>query len=50
MKKGYIVVRCETCETEYEMPDMGRRIIMEDCPICRDAEKSIKNILKEMEM
>ena len=43
-----IIVKCQKCGMEYEMPAITTdEVIMEDCPVCKDLEKSMKELLKE---
>jgi len=38
-------VKCQRCGTEYEMPDIPNvNPIMEDCPICKDLEKTMREM------
>jgi len=29
------IVKCKRCGTEYKMPDLGVKVVMEDCPVCK---------------
>ena len=37
-------VKCKRCGTEYEMPPIVENVIMEDCPVCKDLDKSMKEL------
>jgi hypothetical protein len=39
------IVKCKKCGTEYEMPDIGQDVIMEDCPVCQELEKTMKKLI-----
>ena len=43
-----IIVKCERCGTEYEMPDIGIKPIMKDCPICKQVDKMAKDVLGDL--
>jgi hypothetical protein len=40
------IVKCKRCGTEWEMPDIiGIDIaVMEDCPVCRELDATMKRI------
>jgi len=44
MREGYILVKCRKCGTEYEMPDVGVKVTMDDCPTCKEIEASLKKL------
>ena len=37
-------VKCRKCGTEYEMPPIAKEVIMEDCPVCKDLDKKLKEL------
>lgn len=43
-----MIIKCRTCGSEYEMPDIGVKPIMEDCPVCKKAKKAVDEVLKEI--
>ena len=43
-----IIVKCKKCGAEYEMPDIGVKPIMEDCPVCKDLDKTMKKLLGDL--
>jgi len=43
-----IKVKCIRCETEYEMPNIGVRPTMQNCPVCRDIDRQMQNILGDL--
>lgn len=40
-----MIVKCKRCGTEYEMPDIAENVVMEDCPVCKEIEESMKKLL-----
>jgi hypothetical protein len=36
------IVKCKRCGTEYEMPDIGVDVVMEDCPVCKELDAMMK--------
>jgi hypothetical protein len=44
-----IIVKCIRCGTEYEMPDIDVQPVMQNCPICRDIDRQLQNILGEFD-
>jgi len=45
--KKFRIVKCKKCGTEYQMPDIypDKEINMEDCPVCKDISKKLKELL-----
>ena len=39
------IVKCQKCGTEYEMPPIAENVVMEDCPVCQDLDRKMKEIL-----
>jgi len=42
-----MIVKCKRCGTPYEMPDIvadGTKVIMKECPVCRDLDKKMKEM------
>ena len=40
------IVKCKRCGTEYEMPDIGVEVTMEDCSVCKDLDKKMKEMFR----
>ena len=43
-----MIVKCLTCGAEYEMPDIGKKVVMNDCPTCREAKDMVDEFLKDL--
>ena len=43
-----ITVTCQTCGSQYEMPDIGVKPIMKDCPACIEADRMAKEVLGDL--
>ena len=43
-----IIVKCEYCGTEYEMPNIGVKPIMKDCPVCRELDEKMSELLGDL--
>lgn len=37
-------VKCKRCGTEYDMPDIGVPVTMEDCPVCQDIVEIVEKL------
>ena len=43
-----MIVACEKCGSEYEMPDIGVKPVMKDCPVCKKIDEAIAKINREI--
>ena len=43
-----MIVECKACGSKYEMPDIGKKVVMNDCPTCREAKDMVDEFLKEL--
>ena len=43
-----MIVTCEGCGSQYEMPDIGVKPIMKDCPVCKQLKEAIDKINREI--
>ena len=48
MSRKVIIVKCEYCGTEYEMPDIGVKPIMKDCPVCKKLDAQMRETLGDL--
>jgi phage FluMu protein Com len=37
-------VKCQKCGTEYDMPNIGQEVIMEECPVCKELDATMKKL------
>lgn len=44
-----VKVKCECCGTEYDMPDIARKVIMKTCPVCEEIRATAKKLGLELE-
>jgi len=48
MSNRKIIVTCQSCGSQYEMPDIGVKPIMKDCPTCKGLDKTMKELLGDL--
>ena len=43
-----VIVKCEYCGTKYEMPNIGIKPIMKECPVCKELDVKMRELLGDL--